>query len=88
MSPQCFHVLTHMLMSLAEGRLVVALEVKLFIVSLSCLSCSEQNNTNQTRHIKHDLTVNRPHQVTPDASVLTVGNLSHVVKHYRRYSVI
>lgn len=27
-SPQCFHVLTHMLMSLAEGRLVLALEVK------------------------------------------------------------
>lgn len=25
-SPQCFHVLTHMLMSLAEGRLVLALE--------------------------------------------------------------
>lgn len=27
--PQCFHILTHMLMSLAEGRLVLALEVKL-----------------------------------------------------------
>lgn len=27
-SPQCFHVLTHMLMGLAEGRLVLALEVK------------------------------------------------------------
>uniref|UniRef100_A0A669BCM5 Protein deacetylase HDAC6 n=1 Tax=Oreochromis niloticus TaxID=8128 RepID=A0A669BCM5_ORENI len=27
-SPQCFQVLTHMLMSLAEGRLVLALEVK------------------------------------------------------------
>lgn len=26
--PQCFHILTHMLMSLAEGRLVLALEVK------------------------------------------------------------
>lgn len=26
--PQCFHTLTHMLMSLAEGRLVLALEVK------------------------------------------------------------
>uniref|UniRef100_A0A1A8MBZ0 Protein deacetylase HDAC6 n=2 Tax=Nothobranchius pienaari TaxID=704102 RepID=A0A1A8MBZ0_9TELE len=25
-SPQCFHILTHMLMSLAEGRLVLALE--------------------------------------------------------------
>ncbi|XP_029361795.1 histone deacetylase 6 isoform X2 [Echeneis naucrates] len=25
-SPQCFHVLTHMLMSLAEGRLILALE--------------------------------------------------------------
>ena len=29
-SPQCFHVLTHMLMSLAEGRLVLALEVKCY----------------------------------------------------------
>lgn len=25
--PTCFHILTHMLMSLAEGRLVLALEV-------------------------------------------------------------
>lgn len=27
-SPQCFSVLTHMLMGLAEGRIVLALEVR------------------------------------------------------------